>query len=169
MLCILYVGTIPILCILNVGTVPMLCILNVGTVPRLCILNVGTVSLFSPSELVHRNDLSGRPLGCPYFQKMSPIILQKRYVIPIYKKMHFPEFQSFPTSSSFGKSVLKNTKEIFENTKENRWSEKIQISHFKIILFGLLNFMAGFLESQRFFWYLYCVINQCHISCHYSS
>ena len=92
-------------------------------------------------------------VGCPYFQKMSPIILQKRYVIPIYKKMHFPEFQSFPTSSSFGKSVLKNTKEIFENTKENRWSEKIQISYFRLILFGLLNFMAGFLESQRFFWY----------------
>ena len=39
------------LCILNVGTVPMLCILNVGTVPTLCNLNVGTVPTFSSSHL----------------------------------------------------------------------------------------------------------------------
>ena len=37
------------LCILNIGTVPMLFILYVGTVPTLCILNVGTVPTFSHS------------------------------------------------------------------------------------------------------------------------
>ena len=38
------------LCILNVGTVPILCVLNVGTVPTLCTLNVGTVPTFSHSQ-----------------------------------------------------------------------------------------------------------------------
>ena len=33
--------------------------------------------------------------------------MPKRYVIPMYEKIYFPEFQSFPTSSSFGKSILK--------------------------------------------------------------
>ena len=48
-------------CIFNAGTVPMLHILNVGTVPKLCILKEGTVPTFSPSELVHLNDLQGGP------------------------------------------------------------------------------------------------------------
>ena len=52
-----YPTLVPTLWILNVGTVTTLCILNVGTVPKLCILNVGTVPTFSPSELVHLNDL----------------------------------------------------------------------------------------------------------------
>ena len=40
-------------------------------------------------------------LGCPYLQKFGPLILPQRYVIPMY------EYQSFPTSSSCGKSKLK--------------------------------------------------------------
>ena len=52
MLCILGVGTVPMLYILNVGTVPTLYILNVGTVPMLCILNIGTVPTFSSSLLI---------------------------------------------------------------------------------------------------------------------
>ena len=50
MLCILNVGTVPMLYILYVGTVPTLCILDVGTVPMLCILNVETVPTFSSSQ-----------------------------------------------------------------------------------------------------------------------
>ena len=48
-----------------------------------------------------------RRVGCPYLQKVWPLILPMRYVIPMYENIHFPEFQSFPTSSSFGKSLLK--------------------------------------------------------------
>ena len=47
------------------------------------------------------------PVGRPYFQKFWPLILPQRYVIPMYEKIYFPEYQSFPTSSSFGKSKLK--------------------------------------------------------------
>ena len=46
-------------------------------------------------------------VGCLYLQKFGPLILPKRYVIPMYEKTYFPEYQSFPTSSSFGKSKLK--------------------------------------------------------------
>ena len=48
-LCILNIGTVPMLYISYVGTVPTLCILDVGTVPMLCILNIGTVPTFSSS------------------------------------------------------------------------------------------------------------------------
>ena len=39
------------------STVPTFEMNNVGTVPTLCILNIRTVPKFSPSELVHLNDL----------------------------------------------------------------------------------------------------------------
>ena len=86
------------------------------------------------------------PLGCPYLQKSLQKNFSKRYVIPIYKKMHFSEFQSFPSSSSFGKSKFKNTKEIFKNTKEKCWFWNFCKFPFEIFLFSILNFMAGFLR-----------------------
>ena len=67
------------LCILNVGTVPTLCILNIGTVPTLCILNVGTVPTFSPSKLIHLNDLHyfslkrGTPQWVPWCWEVHPL------------------------------------------------------------------------------------------------
>ena len=97
-------------------------------------------------------------LGCPYKQKSLQKHLAKRYVIPIYEKMHFPEFQSFPSSSSFRKSKLKNTKEISKNTKEKFWFWNFGKFPFEIFFFSILNFMAAFLRSQRFFWYPYCHI-----------
>ena len=63
----------------NVVTVPTLCILNVGTVPTLCILNVGTVPTFSPSELIHLNDLhylslrQGTPQWVPWCWEVHPL------------------------------------------------------------------------------------------------
>ena len=85
------------------------------------------------------------------------------------KKMHFPEFQSFPSSSSFGKSKFKNTKEIFKNTKEKCWFWNFCKFSFEIFFFSILNFMAAFLRSQRFFWYPYCHMILCHMSCQYAS
>ena len=108
-------------------------------------------------------------VGCPYLQKSLPNLFSKRYVIPIYKKMHFPEFQSFPSSSSFGESKFKNTKEISKNTKEKCWFWNFCKFWFEIFFFSILNFMAAFLRSQRFFWYPYCHMILCHMSCQYAS
>ena len=40
---------------------------------------------------------------------------------------------------------------------------------FEIFFFSILNFMAAFLRSQRFFWYPYCHMILCHMSCQYAS
>jgi hypothetical protein len=45
---------------------------------------------------------------------MHQITLPKKYVIPIYKEIGFPNFQSFPAPFSVFAAFAKNTKD-FEN------------------------------------------------------
>ena len=53
-------------------------------------------------------------IGCPTLHDFQQITLSKKYVIPIYKKRDFPNFQSFLASSSVSATCAKNTK-YFKN------------------------------------------------------
>ena len=51
------------------------------------------------------------PIGCPTLHDLHQITPPKKYVIPIYKKLGFPNFQSFPTSFSVFAACTKYTKD----------------------------------------------------------